>query len=329
MLVRISLGKLNLVELAAPQLRLCAVVLCVFIGSLVVFPWFQLGDQLAYRRFFEGVDGLSLGAAYDFYQDSLGTREPGFFLFVFSIAKYFQKDLVMSLLNAALAYHVFRWLQKHNVSGWLYPLFLINFYMLVLFFSAERLKLSLLCFIWAGGSTGILRPVLFGFSIITHVQVILLFAVAQVKQVMTASRSLAKLQVGTPFMYVAGAALMALAVLILLREHIESKLGYYTPAGGSVEVLAKPLVFSILAIYYSNGRKVEALLASLPLLAAAYFVGPERIVIFCYFVFLYYALPVRRGLNLGVLASTAYFAYHGVLFLDGIFRFGDGFAGGF
>ena len=44
-----------------------------------------------------------------------------------------------------------------------------------------------------------------------------------------------------------------------------------------------------------------------------------------YFVFLYYALPIRNGLNIGVVATSIYFLFASLNFLTKVIEHGDGF----
>lgn len=66
----------------------------------------------------------------------------------------------------------------------------------------------------------------------------------------------------------------------------------------------------------------------IPLFMAVFLFGDERINILGYFIFLYYALFVRRGLNVGVLITSVYFAYASYGHLVRIFKYGNGFYGG-
>jgi len=47
-----------------------------------------------------------------------------------------------------------------------------------------------------------------------------------------------------------------------------------------------------------------------------------------YFVFLYYALPVNKGINAGVLVTSAYFINASYGFMVNIFQHGNGFYAG-
>ncbi|RON06735.1 hypothetical protein BK659_20855 [Pseudomonas brassicacearum] len=301
----------------------------VFIGSLLVFPYCVLGDQEFYRNFYAGVVGLPIAEAFQFYKDSLGTSEPGYFFFSYTFAPLVHKDLLFSAVNFLFFYHVFLWMLRNDVSRILFPAFYLNFYLLVLAFSAERLKLSLLFFLVGYALTGLFRYCFYAVSILAHVQTLMLLVATQTRRVLFILHRLSLGRVGYGFLSLFFLMVGMALVLVVLREHIASKIGFYTEAWGGWGSILKPLVFMLLSVYYARARWIEALLASLPMVLAAYFVGAERIVIFSYFVFMFYGLQSKRGLNIAVVLTSLYFSYKGVDFLIKAISFGDGFAGAY
>jgi hypothetical protein len=297
-----------------------------FVGSLLVFPSAQLGDQEFYRNFYAGVVGLSLGEAFQFYRGVLGTSEPGYFLVTFVFASWFNKDVLFSIVNYVFVFNVFLWLIRNDVSRLLFPMFYLNFYILVLAFSAERLKLSLLFFLMGANSLGLFRYALYGFSTLAHVQTLMLVVIAQSRKFLHITNRLLAGKIAPGFMSLFLLMVGILPVLVLLREHIESKLTFYAAMWGGVDAILKPLIFTALSMFYARSRRVEAILASLPMVIASYYIGAERVVIFSYFIFMYYALQSKRGVNVAVLLTLLYFGYKGVDFLINIFLYADGFA---
>lgn len=298
----------------------------LFFGSLLVFPYGLLGDQEFYRRFYAGVAGLPVIEAFQFYRDSLGTSEPGYFLFSYVFAPFINKDLMFSVVNFLFGYHIFLWMLRNDVSRLLFPAIYLNFYVLVLAFSAERLKLSLLIFLMGYAQAGFFRYFFYAFSVFVHVQTLMLLVAAQVRKILFITHRLLLGRVGYGFLSLSFLMIGIVLVLVVLREHIESKISFYAGAWGGIESILKPVIFTLLSMYYARSRKVEALLASLPMVLAAYFIGAERVVIFSYFVFMYYGLQSRRGVNISVVLTLLYFIYKGVGFLTGVVLYGDGFA---
>ena len=64
-----------------------------------------------------------------------------------------------------------------------------------------------------------------------------------------------------------------------------------------------------------------------PLFIAVFLIGGERVNMIGYFVFLYYALPINKGFNFGVLLTSAYFLAASFGFTINIIEHGDGFYG--
>jgi hypothetical protein len=89
--------------------------------------------------------------------------------------------------------------------------------------------------------------------------------------------------------------------------------------------LFKVLLFMLMSLYYAWPKRLEIFALFIPILVFTAFFGGERFVILGYFVFMFYGLQVSRGLNLGVIATSSYFAVKGILFLDNVFVYGDGF----
>lgn len=294
--------------------------------SLILLPYAVVGDQFYYRAFYEQAGYLSLREAFTFYNYRLSTSEPGYFIFVYATAAWLQKDVAFSMVNGILYYNMFLWLARQRVSLLLYPLLVCNFYLVVLSFSAERLKYALVVFFIGCSLSGFFKYLTYGFSLVSHVQLVLLLACTQVTRLLDVLKSLRYGRVGAASFSLLLLCFGALGLLLFLREHIQQKFEFYYGTWGGVHALIKPLMFMGMAIFYSRGRGVEAFFVSLPMLLASFFIGSERVVIFSYLVFMYYSVTYRNGLNIGVLASTTYFAWQGVNFVFNMIMFGDGFA---
>ena len=83
-------------------------------------------------------------------------------------------------------------------------------------------------------------------------------------------------------------------------------------------------IFFLIALYYTKDRS-ETLIYFLPLFIAVYFVGGDRMNMIGYIFCLYYCLPYRAGLNLGVLITSLYFLYANIGFVSNIILYGNGF----
>lgn len=302
-----------------------AIGLASMMFSLYVFPYYSSGDQLYYRDFYAGLPFYSWTDGLGFYADTLDSREPGYYTLVYLLAPLVDKDWLMSALNGALAYVLSLWLLRVRTSAIVIALVFTNFYLMVLFFSAERLKLAMLFFLLTFTLRGPLRYAFAALSVLTHSQTVILWASRLAYPAWAMGRRLLTARLhGSPLQILA-AVLGATVASYILYEHVLGKFLVYASESGGVQTLLKPFAFLVASLVYARYRRFEALMAHLPIMAAAYAVGPDRVVIFSYFVFMFYGVQYRRGLNVLTLVFLAYFAMKGVYFIEDTIRYGSGF----
>lgn len=307
----------------------CAMFALIF--SLIIFPFFQMGDQQYYRLFYKSVEHQSFSdLIYSFYtyRNTLGTSEPGYFLLVFFFSKIIEKDLLFSIINALFTYLVVNWMSIRQVRWFIIVLLLFNFYYIVLLFSAERLKISLVFLIIATHCSFFLKNTLFAFSVLTHTQTsILLISYIYKKNLDLIKKLFIYSKIKDMLLLVLIVFLISIT-FFMLYEHVQAKLPYYTRPF-SLTHATKPLIFLVLSALYAKKDYRNLILSSSPIIIASLFIGSERLVIFSYAIFLYYALQYHRGLNLGVLLTGFYFLIKSIYFINNIIINGDGFYGAY
>lgn len=298
-----------------------------FLLSYFIFPFYTDGDQVFYRGFYESIQTYDFYDGFLFYTSALGSKEPAYYVLIYFLSGFFAKDVLMSLLNAVFGLLLSRALLRKNVSIIVVLLLFFNFYLLVIFFPAERLKLGLLLYLMALNFEKFPRNILFGFSIISHIQVGILIMANMLASYANNFTSIFKGRVNRGALLNLTAVLPLAVLLFLLRDHIISKFGFYSKSNSGIFDLFKPIFFVIITLIYARNKKLEALAMHALLLVAVIFLGPERIVIFSYFIFMFYAVQVNRGLNIGVLLVSGYFFFMGLIFIANIFTYGNGFHG--
>lgn len=294
-------------------------------GSVFLFPFFYGGDQEHYQAFYDGVKLLSIKDAFSFYEEALGSSEPGYFLIIYFFAGFLEKNIFLSLINFMFSYLIFYWMVVRKVYFLIIITLLFNFYFLVLLFSAERLKVALFLFLMSFFFSGFFRYFLLCFSIFTHVQLLMVFASAQVKSFLYSIKRLFIGYIAYEFIIIVMAFLLSVVTFVFLWEHIYNKFMIYNEAYGGFDSLFKPFVFMSLAMYCAKSKWLEAFLASLPMVVASVLIGAERVVIFSYFVFMFYSLQNNRGCNVPTIVCALYFSFKGVIFVYNIVNSGDGF----
>jgi hypothetical protein len=304
----------------------CTAAALVLLLSLLVMPLYTHGDQIYYRRAYEGLSSLSLSKGYLFYSQCLGSTEYIHFYLSWVASRFVEKDLFIAFSNAIFAYAAMSLFQKWKVSVIIaFWLILTNFYFLVLYFAAERLKFG---FIFLALSMIYIDQVkrfyvYAGLAVLSHLQTIIVY-VSILSNVLI--RYISKLfstgQVAKLLLLFASLLLVSL----LAWNPIMRKYQFYSSAYSFAE-LVRISVFLLFALLYSK-NKSETFKLFVPLVISIFLVGGNRVNLFGYFVFLYYGVQYRGGWNFGVLATSAYFFYASIVFLANIFQHGDGFFSG-
>lgn len=314
--------------------RLVICTVFVFLLSYVLLQYYVSGDQAYYHSFYEAIPEYGFKDGFIYYTSALGSMEPMYYVLTYFFSGLVDKDILMSFINSLFYLLLIRLLVRNKVSFPIICLLLFNFYLMVLLFAAERLKVAIFFMLFALSFSGSLRYWFLGLSLISHVQVVFLIAGKLIASFVDYAKPLlnGKLKYGAISTF--GAAIIVFLVMYLLRDHIFSKFEAYSSLGesggsysGGFSAMLKPLIFLLFSLYYARQKKLEVFSMHFPLLVAAFLIGEERIVIFSYFVFMYYALQVNRGENLGVIVFSFYFLVKGIYFIGKIYTYGNGFYG--
>ena len=302
-----------------------AVAIFIFVFSLVICPYYINGDQIHYIRLYEGLKNLDLVEGFTFYTSNIDSKEFGhFFLSWVASNCHIGKDLFVAISNVFLAYFSLTLFQKWRVSVIIAVMLVTtNFYFIVLYFAAERLKLGVIFLVLSIRYIDkVKRFYVFAFlSIISHIQVLIIYFSIFFN---VFAGQLSKLfHTGKISRYILSIFPLVFIPILLMTDQILSKIQAYLEVKQLVE-LVKILLFFLLAFWYSK-KKIEPVILFLPSIIAVFLLGGSRLNMLGYFIFLYYALPFRGGFNFGVLVTSAYFAYSSIGFIINIIEYGNGF----
>ncbi|MGL5759486.1 hypothetical protein [Plesiomonas sp.] len=291
---------------------------------------YYAGDQIAYSNFYNNASSFSFSDAVVFYKNSLDSQEPLYFLLVYTLSDFFSKNILFSIINAVFVSSVYFLLRRMEVSKLIVGLFGFNFYLYVLMFSAERLKLSFLFLVVAliVRNKSFSKLLIF-LSVFTHVQTLILVTITQYKRFdnfLFKMRRLFRGYWSNSFTVLILFFISMCLFVLLMWGHLSHKVVYYYNNMSGLSEIVKPLVFTLISLPYAKNR-YQALFAGGTIMLLSVFLGGERLVIFSYFVFLYYGLNYKRGLNFWVVLTSTYFSVKGFIFLMSIYHFGDGFIG--
>ncbi len=302
------------------------IVAIVFVLSISISPYYTHGDQYHYRKVYEGLQGLSLFDGFIFYTLNLDSKEVVHFFFSWVGSNQgIDKDLLMALSNSFLAYGIIVLLRKWKVSIFIISLLLLsNFYFYVLYFSAERLKFGFIFLIFSFAY--IRYSYIFSIlSIVSHAQMLIVYLSILFNVIIKNIINTIRVKyIKKSFLYILVVSMIIFSIVFYyLGTHIAAKFEHYRGEHNISELL-KIFVFFIFSLWYSKNRK-EVLFLFLPLFMAVLLIGGERVNMIGYFVFLYYALPVKKGFNIGIISTSVYFLFASVGFTINVLEYGDGF----
>lgn len=301
------------------------VIVFIFCMSLYIGSYYVNGDQLHYIAFYNAIPFISSYTnLLHIYRAMLSSNAYSYLFIMYFFANIgLNHLLVVAILNSLLAYSMLLLFQTWKVNKFVYIIFIVtNFYILVLFFAAERLKVGFLFFIFS--MLYYKKPLKFIFftslSIMGHAQMVILYSAIFFEKVANKFFKYKNIKFNWRIFL---SIIIVIFSLLAMSKQIEIKLHSYNNVYG-VEGYYKSIIFLFMALWYSNNKR-ETIFIFLPLFFAIYFVGDIRINMFSYFIFLYYALRVKNGLNFGILITSLYFLMESIIFLYKIFTYGNGF----
>ncbi len=307
------------------------ITILVLLLSLFFAPFYFDGDQMGYYNAYNGIKDVNVLEGYVQYHLYITSDEPIHFLILWIFSNLgISKDIVMAFANAILANVLTRLFFKWRVSvGIIVFIIFTNFYLLVLYFSAERLKFAFIFFFIAVLlSLRVKKTYLFiVLSILTHVQM-LIFVLsrffAMLMQSMISFFLTLKFKLNfTKVIFI----IILFFPIIFLSEHILYKFKAYSDNSASKGLLLntfQPIIFLILSLFYSREKIATSFIFFIIIISSS-IVGPERVTMMAYLYFMFYALRINRGINLGVIVTSFYFLAKSIIFVSNVLENGHGF----
>jgi hypothetical protein len=292
----------------------------VFILSILISPFYTESDQVFYNSFFESAKNSNLFELFLLQNNQLSSIEPGYTFIVWVFSKCFDRSIFIAFFNASLSLIYFDlWTKKGG--NWLLVLLIIcsNYYFYVIYFSAERLKFGFLflgiALIFINQKKKFWSFVIF--AIITHLQLVIL------------SLSFFLKRAGDFKVKLNGRVLVYFFVIIsilskIFFDYVGWKISFYFLRYFDLEGVIKLLILIFFSALYSPSKK-KVILSFLPILMAVIFLSGERVNIMAYFLFMYYCIGYRRGLNFGIFVVNLYFLGKTIFFVGNTIKFGSAF----
>ena len=294
--------------------------------SVILGRLYISGDQEVYSRVYEVIGSFEIKEAFQYYTKYLSSIEIVHFLVIWTLSNFISKVLLFSLFNTFLSALIIRIFDSLKVNFLVTVSFVLsNFYLYVLFFSAERLKFGFIILLLGLSITfkGKIKNGLIAMSVFAHFQMILVIAPIFFQNIIRSLiRFFLTLRLNLPVLYIA----FGLLSLLFVSDHLYTKFeNYHRPT--NAEDFLRITVFFILTFWYTYRAQSpnNVFLIFIPLFCAVYLVGDERLNMIAYLYFLLAALQYKKGLNFGILISTIYFGVKTIFFIESILRIGHGF----
>ena len=306
----------------------------VFISLLVSIITFELldkyiaGDQEHYKNFFGLAHNVDLITTLNLAPDYIGTREPLYPILIWFASRVTEKKIFISLSNGVLAYLTIKLMLQYGYKRLIcYPFVTLNFYMIVLYTGAERLKFSIILFL-----IGLLfyqRGKINRFwmwttaSIFTHVQTIILLS----GEVIGSAIVMLKRKVDKKrLLLIANFCVILFIFLTAMWPHMHNKIIAHSRGGIDLIGLSK-IIFIYIAALLSSGSPIKTTCFYVSLLFASILVGEERLVIFAYFGYILIYGNGSKKLSFPFFWMLfMYFTWKTFYFIENIYMNGDGFA---
>lgn len=299
-----------------------------FIFSLLYSKAYQLGDQVFYHAFYDSLSSAKIIEVLKLQLAFTGSSEPVYGILTWVGAQIFQdKDVFFSFINTIFILSLLHFLVRNSASPIFCMLMFLNFYVVVLLGSAERLKVSFTFLLLACLASGFTAKALYiSAASITHFQTLILL-LARAFGFLVKVKFSRVVRARTIVLSIFGFSLILIimsAILFLFSNALLDKARAYSSDRG-IESVRELLILTIATIFVLKRKKLEGVLSIVSLFAAAILVGPERVNIMGFILFSYFVVVERRTKHPVVLIMMLYFAIRGVIFTVNVFNNGTGF----
>lgn len=300
----------------------------IFVMSSLLAPFFVNGDQLAYHTFYNNCfDGMGFRQEFHCYNSTLGTQEPVYFLITKFFHIFVDKNVLMAFFNATVTFLFVKLVYKFHLKSKLIHLFFVlsflNYYVVVLFFSAERLKLSVLFLLISLSLIGFKSFFAKVLMILTHMQMIFIYFVDFVYKFLNKNNK----KLWVKLVMVVGGSILLGVIYYYMRDHIDRKfIGYSSKTAESdlgLISLLKSSVFALLT--YISIQKNIVILMQVPLIIGAYILGSGRMLIMSFFVYIACLIYFKGKVDFLGYIVLFYFAFKSIEFWQNVIKYGTGF----
>lgn len=301
---------------------------CIFLLSPLTYLFSTLytgGDQLHYHQVYELISDKGLIESYLIYNNGLNSSELGHFILTWLASGLIEKNLFFTVLNTLLLIYGVLFLSRvtHRSPLLILTLLLTNYYIFVLMFSAERLKVAFLflfAFMYYYQKISLRIPLLL-MAIISHLSIALLIVSSFAPRLIRGFRRLilaGKLNIALLKYFI-----LFTFVTVVLLDHIYNKIFGYLLEYFDVFNILKITALAFFVSFFIKNQRSTYLLVLFALGVAAIILGDDRVNIFA-FLYTQYHFLLHENLKslpfvmiaIYVFLKTLEFIYKVVIYAD-------------
>lgn len=308
-------------------LQLAVLSIIFFLYSFVLISNYTDGDQYHYRAIYDALSSADFLDVLEISRVYVNASDPlSFYILWVGSRLGVDKDIFISAANVVLLSCIFLLGRRYRVNYFIMLMLLSNFYIVVLMTGAERLKFAFIFIFLAMIVKWKYWKLMFLLSsVFSHLQSIILLAAGGAGYFAERiSKNMKQGFLGKSV--VLGGFLVALVgfvVVIVIFDSIEAKAVSYMGNAGIAELVQIALFFGAGLFFLKN--KVQFTVTMFPLLVAAFLLGGNRVNMIAVMLGVFLFWLEGKANHPFMYAIMLYFSIKGLLFIENIMRYGNGF----
>lgn len=299
-----------------------------FLFSLWYLEAYYMGDQRAYKLYYDSLFQMPSSSWITFQRQHLGSSEPLYGYVIGPFAYWGANRIVyLSLWNGLLIACIGHAMVKYRCSV-IFSLFVLsNYYLLVAVGPAERLKFAYICLILAFSLDSMkVKLLLTLISPLFHAQAIIQLVSGVGYYLASNLFSFLRMPLKSIAIVLVSAlsfAILAYAYIGWVGQSIEAKSAIYSEASGG---LSEAIQWAMLLIggLIAFRRRLAYFVGMMPMGVMTILFG-NRVNIATFALFVAVAMVEKKTKSPIVLVVMAYMSYKSIGFMSDVIRYGDGF----
>jgi hypothetical protein len=303
---------------------------CIFLLSPLSYLFSTLytgGDQLHYHQVYELISDKGLIESYLIYYNKLNSSELGHFILTWLASGLIEKNLFFTVLNTLLLMYGVLFLSRvtHRSPLLILILLLSNYYIFVLMFSAERLKVAFLflfAFMYYYQKISSRMPLLL-MAIISHLSIVLLIVSSFVPRLIRDCRRL--ISAGKLNIALLKYFILFTFVAVVLLDQIYNKIFGYLLEYFDVFNILKITALTLFVAFFIRNQRSTYFSVMFVLGIAAIIIGDDRVNIFAFLYTQYHFLLHEKLKSLPFVMMAIYLFLKALEFIYKVVNYADAY----